>query len=52
MIINEPQNNIKEWSHILNNLQNQICNMLTPHIVHLHINKNHTPVNHNPQIKP
>jgi hypothetical protein len=35
MIINEPQNNIKEWSHILNNLQNQILNMY--HILCIYI---------------
>lgn len=34
MIISGLQNNTKEWSHILNDLQNQIPNMTTPNIIY------------------
>lgn len=34
MIISGFQNNTKEWSHILSNLENQIPNMSTPNIIY------------------
>ncbi len=40
-IINEIQNNIKQWNHGLNCLQNQTPTKSTTKIIQLYTNKNH-----------
>jgi hypothetical protein len=48
-IIIEHQFNIKQWNHILNNLQNQTIDKSTRKHVHPYTNINHTHLDQNSQ---